>query len=672
MQRTISTTGRVRPIRILRRNLLASVATLGLTVLGIGWCAGLPAQVPEVKDGGQVLPAPGKADDNTTVIAGRNLKIEANSTRQLGMTRAPGATEDPLIAKVHNENPKVVKVSSIIDDPRHVLITGVAGGDSRLTFTSREGKEEVLDIRVPADDERLREQQRLDFLEQVKKAVPTANIDVVVSPNNTIFLSGWLKGPEDTQSVVALARSIWGAQANIVDRMQIARVPQIQIDTTIAVVNRSKVRSAAFSWVQNGRGYYISSMLASNSFTNTLSNGFTSVAPLTVGATATATSTPANVAFGIVDPTGAFSGFIQALRTEGMAKIHSEPKIVTLSGKQAQLVSGGETPIITSTGIGTPSVTYKSFGTVVDVLPIVLGDGRISLEVKPSLSSLNAANGVTLPGGGGTVVPGFDTRGVSVTVQMQDGETLAIGGLIQFTVNGSVSKVPVLGDLPFLGAAFSTKSYSEVEEELIILITPRLVDPMACNELPQRLPTKLTRTPDDFELFLEQLLELPRGPRQVCGPDGCYTAGYKNGPTGSTIPCASTPGLNLGHGGCATGTCASGTCASGTCPTATGTVTGAATAAPLKTSIAPSGEVPASYDVPQGTMPQGATQPGATSGTLPTGYSGAPMSSRSPETYRVIPSDPATLPAAPLAPAVPMLPDSQPTSVHSLRVPQQQ
>jgi pilus assembly protein CpaC len=671
MQRTISPTGRVRPTHILRRAMLASALTLGLSALGIGWSAGLLAQAPDAP----VLPVPGKLDGNN-VTGVRAMVIQVNSTKTLGMTRAPGATEDPLIAKVHNEDPKVVKVQSIVDDPRHVLVTGLAGGLSRLTFTSRDGKEEGIDIRVPFDDERLREQQRKDFLEQVRKAVPTANIEAVVAPNNTVFLTGWLKGPEDTQAIIALTRSIWGAQANVVDQMRIARVPQIEIDTTIAVVNRSKVRSAAFSWVQNGRGYYLSSMLATNSFTNTITNGVITGPPIGFAANATATSTPANVAFGIVDPTGAFSGFIQALRTEGLAKIHSEPKIVTLSGKQAQLVSGGETPILTSSGIGSPTVTYKSFGTVVDVLPIVLGDGRISLEVKPSLSSLNAANGITLPGGGGTVVPGFDTRGCSVTVQMMDGETLAIGGLIQFTVNNSVSKVPVLGDLPFLGAAFSTKSSSEIEEELIILITPRLVDPMACNELPQRLPTKLTRNPDDFELFLEQLIELPRGPRQVCA-DGCYTAGYKNGPTAATIPCASTPRVDLGLRGA--GTCASGSCASGTC--ATGTC-GQAVTAPLKTSMAPngtSGEVPASYTVPYGTTPQGTTQgtpqsgtPSAagTTGSLPPGYYGAPAGNRISSDLGALPEAPTTpsLPAAPAA--APVFPGDQPAAVRSLRLPQ--
>ena len=99
---------------------------------------------------------------------------------------------------------------------------------------------------------------------------------------------------------------------------------------------------------------------------------------------------------------------------------------------------------------------------------------------------------------------------------MEDGQTFVIGGLIQRSINSSTSKVPVLGDVPFLGAAFSSKSFTETESELVILVTPHLVDAMACDQAPKILPGQETRSPDDFELFLEGILEAPRGPRVVC------------------------------------------------------------------------------------------------------------------------------------------------------------
>src|SRR5439155_16413362 len=106
-------------------------------------------------------------------------------------------------------------------------------------------------------------------------------------------------------------------------------------------------------------------------------------------------------------------------------------------------------------------------------------------------------------------------RSANVAVQMEDGQTLAIGGLIQNRVDSNASKVPVLGDLPFFGAAFRNMTYTETEEEMIILVTPRLVDAVDCTKIPRHLPGRETRTPSDFELFLEGILEAPRGQRNV-------------------------------------------------------------------------------------------------------------------------------------------------------------
>ena len=120
----------------------------------------------------------------------------------------------------------------------------------------------------------------------------------------------------------------------------------------------------------------------------------------------------------------------------------------------------------------------------------------------------------------------------------------ANGGLIQREVRDTATnKIPILGELPFIGAAFSNKSFTEEEKELVILVTPHLVDPMDCKQVPHHLPGLETRNPDDFELFLEGILEAPRGPREVC-PGGQYTPAFKNDPTAGLFPCAG------GKGGC--------------------------------------------------------------------------------------------------------------------------
>ena len=125
---------------------------------------------------------------------------------------------------------------------------------------------------------------------------------------------------------------------------------------------------------------------------------------------------------------------------------------------------------------------------------------------------LSAAAGITT---GGVSVPGRTVQRVHSTVEMEPGQTLVIGGLIQNLIQANVTMVPVLGEIPFLGTLFSLKHYAEDEQELVILVTPHLVDPQSCDQLAKLLPGQETRSPDDFELFLEQILEAPRGPREV-------------------------------------------------------------------------------------------------------------------------------------------------------------
>ena len=162
---------------------------------------------------------------------------------------------------------------------------------------------------------------------------------------------------------------------------------------------------------------------------------------------------------------------------------------------------------------------------------------------------------------GGTSAPGFKTRSCQVAVQIEDGQTLAIGGLIQNTIAGTIARVPILGDLPYLGVLFSQKSFTETEEEMIILVTPRLVDPVDCTKIPKYLPGRETRAPDDYEFFLEGILEAPRGPRSVVFHPHLYQAAYKNAPNIGQIPCADGSCNNRGGAGCANGNCAPGSAA---------------------------------------------------------------------------------------------------------------
>jgi pilus assembly protein CpaC len=166
-------------------------------------------------------------------------------------------------------------------------------------------------------------------------------------------------------------------------------------------------------------------------------------------------------------------GFLEG---NGMARVLAEPTLVALSGQSASFLSGGELPVPVPQGLGTTSIEYKPFGIGLTVSPTVLSNERIVLKVAPEASDLDYANAVSL---NGVPVPAITTRRADTTVELGDGESFVIGGLVSRSTVSSVDKVPLLGDLPVLGAFFKQNSYQMSEKELAIVVTPHLVKPLA-------------------------------------------------------------------------------------------------------------------------------------------------------------------------------------------------
>ncbi len=520
----------------------------------------------------------------------RTETIDIGQTRRIGM-----ATKAPLV-DVQNESPTVVKIDKVDRDPTTIFVTGISRGTSRLLLTDINKKTEVVVIRV--DDT---EKRRLELLDIIRKVAPTAVVQVNVAPliparnqSYTVILTGYVNDVATGQRIMEAARAVFtvamamggggagggagggmmgGRQPFVFNGMMVGGVQQVQLEVVMAVVNRSRLRTMAFSWsYQDPHVIFNSILQGASNFGQAPVNGLASAVIPGIGSNVAAASGALNgtqnLIFGYLGNTAGFQAYLQALNTEGLAKILADTRLVTASGRPAFMVSGGETPILTSGGVGQSSVSYKQFGTVVSFLPIVQ-NGKIWLEVRPELSAINAANGITITGVTPTAIPGFSTRAAQCAVQLEDGQTFAIGGLIQNTINATIQKVPVLGDIPFLNVLFTNKSYNEIEEEMLILVTPRLVDGISCNQIPKFLPGRETRSPDDFELFLEGILEAPRGPRDVPLNPLHYQGAFMNSPNAGSVPCAPTPSLlhnalgtvgtiggpACGGGGCATGNC---------------------------------------------------------------------------------------------------------------------
>jgi pilus assembly protein CpaC len=194
---------------------------------------------------------------------------------------------------------------------------------------------------------------------------------------------------------------------------------------------------------------------------------------------------------------------LEANKENGLAKILAEPNLTTLSGQEAKFLSGGEFPIPVPQGDETITIEFKEFGVGVGFLPIVLGDGRINMVLNVSVSELSDANAVALDNQGSSstfLVPSLVKRSATTTVELKDGQTIGIAGLLNENMREVISKFPGLGDIPILGQLFRSQEYVKGETELVILVTPHLVKPIAPDKI--RLPTDNFIEPSDAEFYL--------------------------------------------------------------------------------------------------------------------------------------------------------------------------
>ena len=203
-----------------------------------------------------------------------------------------------------------------------------------------------------------------------------------------------------------------------------------------------------------------------------------------------------------------FNLAFDAAKEKGLAKILAEPTLTTQTGQQAEFLSGGEFPIPVPNGDDGVTVEFKEFGIGVKFLPLVLDAGRINLKLNISVSELIDANSLSISSSGVSqtfLIPRLTRRSAQSTVELADGQTIGIAGLINENLRETITKFPGLGDIPGLGALFRSQSFQKGETELLILVTPHLVKPMVPGEI--RLPTDKFQEPNDWEFFLGGRLE---------------------------------------------------------------------------------------------------------------------------------------------------------------------
>ena len=294
--------------------------------------------------------------------------------------------------------------------------------------------------------------------------------------------------------------------------MTVSGVQQVLLHVKVMEVSRTKLRRLGFDFANfNGPSFFTSQV-----------SGL--IGSVTGGSVATSGSP--TVQFNIAKGSSAFFGVLDALRQDGLAKILAEPNLVAISGRPAHFRVGGQYYYQLNGGITGPSASYVDYGTIVDVVPLVLGNGRIRLEVRPIVSEIDQS--LTVVGG----PPSLKDRMVETGVEMKAGQTLAIAGLVQNLIEAQNSGLPWISEVPYLGVPFRHVNEQTNEVETLIMVTPELVEPLDANQVPLCGPGMETTSPSDWELFFKGHIEVP-----VCCNGGC------NGAMGGGCPTPAPAGV---------------------------------------------------------------------------------------------------------------------------------
>ena len=365
-------------------------------------------------------------------------------------------------------NPSIADIASLSD--RSIYVLGKTSGSTTLTIFDRDGQLVAnVDVRVSPDI--------AEFKERLAQILPGERIDVRTA-NDGIVLSGRISGARKVAQAMELAQLY--APGKVTNLMVVGGSQQVMLQVRFAEMQRSVAKSLGSSLtVGNGP---VSGLGAASG--TTLTNGTL---------TSNANSTGAiGIGFGIGGL--AVNVLIEALENKGMARTLAEPNIVAISGQQATFLAGGEYPVPAQNG----EITYRSFGVELGFLPMVIDNDIISLELTTSVSSIDTNTSYT--NGSGIAVAGFKVRRASTTVEMRDGQSFAIAGLLQDDFSDQSGQVPWLGDVPILGALFRSANFQRKQTELVIIVTPHLVTPTSSDAL--SLPTDRMRIPTEAELFM--------------------------------------------------------------------------------------------------------------------------------------------------------------------------
>lgn len=454
----------------MKRRLIATALFAGVALAPIG---NLPANVARA----QTVSSPAQS---IVLSIGRGELINV-----------PGSMADVFIA---NETIADVQVKS----QRQLYVFGKSGGETTIYASNAAG-----DIVWSAN---VRVGTNIGSIPQMLAlAMPEAEISVATMGTNTVLLTGTIAAPEDAAEAERLVQAFVGDEMNVISRFKMATPLQVNLQVRFAEVSRSLVRAI---------GANLASFDGSSGFKFGVATGrspFPQYAPgggvfSGIGDDADATD-GTSIVTGIEGGTtiagfGRFlgldlAGALDLAERNGLLTTLSQPNLTALSGETAEFLAGGEFPIPISQGLGTTAIEYRKFGVSLAYTPTVLANGRISIRVRPEVSELSSQGAVVMDG---FQIPALTVRRAETTVELGSGQSFMIAGLMSNSAQNTIDKAPGLGDVPILGNLFRSRQFRKGETELVIVVTPYLVNPVDASDI--KLPTDGFRAANEIEGLL--------------------------------------------------------------------------------------------------------------------------------------------------------------------------
>jgi pilus assembly protein CpaC len=429
--------------------------------------------------------------------AGQNLLAQAapaspaagtafqDSTNDLSLTVGKTVLVDTAqpIARVALGTSEVAQATAV--SPTEIMVNGKAAGETSLIIWDIHGGRQFFNVTVRAvaavsneSMEAVRRELRMELPGQTVK---------VSFDNNTLFLRGRVKDLLSSERAVKIAGTA-GKVVNLLDVDVPPTEPQILLKVRFASVDRSLEKQLGINLFNLGAGNFIGGVSTGQFSPPTISGS---------------TGASSSASFGNTSATAAFSnelnllGFypglgigasLEAMQSRGLVQVLAEPNLMAANGKEASFLAGGEFPypVVQGTSAGgstAVTIEFKEYGIRLNFIPTIMPQGTIRLQVAPEVSALDFTNAVTLSG---FTVPAITSRKVNTEVDLKDGQSFVLGGLLDNTETETFQKIPFLGDIPILGKFFQSISRTRNNSELIVIVTPEVVAPIAAGqELPQ-------------------------------------------------------------------------------------------------------------------------------------------------------------------------------------------